>query len=99
MSGILFDTSVYISALRQGDETILSLRRAARGHMMTRPALFGSAQLFFTNSILERKARGRVKNYSGLRENSSKLIAYSFRPASIGLPPVRTVEDRPHRLS
>jgi len=32
MSGILFDTSVYISALRQGDETILSLRRAARAH-------------------------------------------------------------------
>lgn len=30
MSGIVFDTSVYISALRQGDEAILSLRRAAR---------------------------------------------------------------------
>jgi predicted nucleic acid-binding protein len=32
MPGILFDTSVYISALRQGDETNLSLRRAARSH-------------------------------------------------------------------
>jgi len=34
----LFDTSVYISALRQGDEAILSLRRAARAHdHKTRP--------------------------------------------------------------
>ncbi|MDQ3014230.1 MAG: type II toxin-antitoxin system VapC family toxin [Acidobacteriota bacterium] len=30
MAGILFDTSVYISALRKGDESVLSLRRAAR---------------------------------------------------------------------
>lgn len=38
MPGILFDTSVYISALRQGDETILSLRRAARSYdQETRP--------------------------------------------------------------
>jgi predicted nucleic acid-binding protein len=29
--GILFDTSVYISALRSGDFSILSSRRAARG--------------------------------------------------------------------
>jgi predicted nucleic acid-binding protein len=33
-----FDTSVYISALRQGDETVLSLRRAARARdNKTRP--------------------------------------------------------------
>ncbi|HXG64443.1 MAG TPA: type II toxin-antitoxin system VapC family toxin [Blastocatellia bacterium] len=38
MSGILFDTSVYISALRQGEEVILTLRRAARaGEKGTRP--------------------------------------------------------------
>jgi predicted nucleic acid-binding protein len=38
MSGILFDTSVYISALRQGDVSILNLRRAARaGESQTRP--------------------------------------------------------------
>ena len=38
MSGILFDTSVYISALRQGDPSIFSLRRAARtGDQQTRP--------------------------------------------------------------
>jgi predicted nucleic acid-binding protein len=38
MSGILFDTSVYISALRQGDVSILNLRRAARaGETTTRP--------------------------------------------------------------
>ena len=38
MSGILFDTSVYIAALRQGDASIFSLRRAARtGDQQTRP--------------------------------------------------------------
>ena len=38
MSGILFDTSVYISALRQGDASILGLRRAARtSDRQTRP--------------------------------------------------------------
>jgi predicted nucleic acid-binding protein len=38
LSGILFDTSVYISALRQGDASILSLRRAARtDDRQTRP--------------------------------------------------------------
>jgi predicted nucleic acid-binding protein len=31
LPGILFDTSVYISALRRGDTSILSSRRAARG--------------------------------------------------------------------
>ncbi len=31
MPGILFDTSVYISALRQGNVSILSSRRATRG--------------------------------------------------------------------
>lgn len=30
MSGILFDTSVYISAVRQGNTSIFTLRRAAR---------------------------------------------------------------------
>jgi len=38
MSGILFDTSVYISALRQGNASILNLRRAARAsETQTRP--------------------------------------------------------------
>jgi len=32
VSGILFDTSVYISSLRQGDASILDLRRAARAN-------------------------------------------------------------------
>jgi len=31
LPGILFDTSVYISALRRGDTSILSSRRATRG--------------------------------------------------------------------
>jgi predicted nucleic acid-binding protein len=38
MAGILFDTSIYIAALRKGDASILSLRRAARsGETQTRP--------------------------------------------------------------
>lgn len=38
MSSILFDTSVYISALRQGDASVLGLRRTARtGDRQTRP--------------------------------------------------------------
>lgn len=38
MPGLLFDTSVYISALRQGDVSILNLRRAARAsESQTRP--------------------------------------------------------------
>ncbi len=38
MAGILFDTSVYISSLRRGDESVLSLRRAARlGSQQTQP--------------------------------------------------------------
>jgi len=38
LAGILFDTSVYISALRRGDFSILSSRRAARaGEARDRP--------------------------------------------------------------
>jgi predicted nucleic acid-binding protein len=38
LSGILFDTSVYIAALRQGDASILGLRRTSRtGDRQTRP--------------------------------------------------------------
>jgi len=38
LSSILFDTSVYISALRQGDASVLGLRRTARtGDRQTRP--------------------------------------------------------------
>jgi predicted nucleic acid-binding protein len=38
LPGILFDTSVYISALRQGDASLLSSRRAARkGEAQDRP--------------------------------------------------------------
>lgn len=32
VAGILFDTSVYIGALRQGDSSILAVRRARRTH-------------------------------------------------------------------
>jgi predicted nucleic acid-binding protein len=38
LSGVLFDTSVYISALRQGDRAVLGLRRALRtGDRQTHP--------------------------------------------------------------
>jgi predicted nucleic acid-binding protein len=38
LSGILLDTSVYIAALREGDASILGLRRASRsGDRQTRP--------------------------------------------------------------
>ncbi len=38
MSGVLFDTSVYIQALRQGDAAVLALRRALRiGDRQSRP--------------------------------------------------------------
>ena len=38
MAGIIFDTSVYISALRKGDESVFGLRRAARlGSQQTQP--------------------------------------------------------------
>ena len=38
MPGVLFDTSVYISALRRGDVSVLSSRRAARrGEAQDRP--------------------------------------------------------------
>ena len=38
MPGILFDTSVYISALRSGDSSVLSARRASRsGETRPRP--------------------------------------------------------------
>jgi len=38
LSGVVFDTSVYIQALRQGDAAVLGLRRALRtGDRQTRP--------------------------------------------------------------
>ena len=38
MSGVLFDSSVYISALRQGDASLFGMRRAARlGGEQTEP--------------------------------------------------------------
>jgi predicted nucleic acid-binding protein len=71
MPGILFDTSVYISALRQGDETILSLRRAARSRdNVTRPLwlsavvlheLYLGAQGARARSELQRLEREFVK--------------------------------------
>ena len=46
MAGILFDTSVYITALRLGDNSILSSRRAVRrGEVQARPLWLSVAVL------------------------------------------------------
>ena len=46
MAGILFDTSVYIHALRSGDSAILALRRAARaGESKSRPLYLSAVVL------------------------------------------------------
>ena len=59
MPGILFDTSVYISALRHGDKAILSLRRAARaGDQTTRP-LWLSAVVLHELFVGAENARAR----------------------------------------
>ncbi|MDX2040626.1 MAG: type II toxin-antitoxin system VapC family toxin [Acidobacteriota bacterium] len=58
MSGILFDTSVYISSLRKGDESVLSLRRAARlGSQQTQP-------LWLSIVVLEELLVGAVDSTS-----------------------------------
>jgi|SRR5215469_8405821 len=54
MSDILFDTSVYISALRKGDPSVLVLRRAVRlGDRATRP-------LWLSAVVLEELYAGAV---------------------------------------
>jgi predicted nucleic acid-binding protein len=46
MPGIIFDTSVYIHALRSGDSSILTLRRAARtGETKPRPLYLSAVVL------------------------------------------------------
>jgi predicted nucleic acid-binding protein len=46
MAGILFDTSIYIHALRSGDSSILALRRAARtGESKSRPLYLSAVVL------------------------------------------------------
>lgn len=46
MAGIVFDTSVYISALRQGNAAILDLRRASRvGESNTKPVWLSAVVL------------------------------------------------------
>lgn len=60
MSGVVFDTSVYIWALRQGDASVLSLRRAARGgEAQTRP-------LWLSAVVLEELYVGAVNSKARL---------------------------------
>lgn len=54
MAGILFDTSVYIAALRQGDPAILRLRRVARANEAT------SRPLWLSVVVLEELLVGAV---------------------------------------
>jgi len=65
MTGIVFDTSVYISAIRRGDESILDLRRASRGPD-------GKSQPLWLSSVVlsellvgasDRKSRRRVLDF------------------------------------
>ena len=59
MSGILFDTSVYISALRRGDFSILSSRRAPRsGESRSRPLWLSAVVL---EELLVGAQDGRMK--------------------------------------
>jgi predicted nucleic acid-binding protein len=62
MSGILFDTSIYIAALRQGHAAILSLRRASRtGNGSSHPLWLSAvvlSELFIGAS--DRKARRQL---------------------------------------
>ena len=61
MPGILFDTSVYISALRQGDEAILSLRRATRASDQKRRPLWLSAVVLHELLVGAENARARTE--------------------------------------
>ncbi|MDQ3802723.1 MAG: type II toxin-antitoxin system VapC family toxin [Acidobacteriota bacterium] len=59
MPGILFDTSVYISALRRGDVSILSSRRATRtGESRSRPLWLSAVVL---EELLVGARDGRMK--------------------------------------
>lgn len=61
MSGIIFDTSIYISALRQGDISTFSSRRAVRkGEMAERP-------LWLSVVVLE-------ELYAGARDKKLKKL-------------------------
>jgi predicted nucleic acid-binding protein len=76
MAGIVFDTSIYIYALRTGDESILSLRRAARtGETETRP-LFLSAvvleELYMGAS--DARAQKALSRYEREFEKIGRLI-------------------------
>ena len=59
MSGILFDTSIYISALRQGDRAILTLRRAARARDQEARPLWLSAVVLHELFVEAQTARAR----------------------------------------
>lgn len=61
MPGILFDTSVYISALRRGDFSVLSSRRATRpGESRSRPLWLSAVVL---EELLVGARDGKMKKF------------------------------------
>ncbi len=81
MPGILYDTSVYISALRQGDPAILGLRRA------TRPGERQSIPLWLSVVVLEElyvgaidaKARKAFDRFANDFDKADRLLIPSRR--------------------
>ncbi len=72
MSGVLFDTSIYIAALRQGDAAILGLRRALRvGDRQMRPLWLSIVVLeeLYVGAV-DRKAR---RNLQRMEDQFAKI--------------------------
>ena len=79
MPGILFDTSVYISALRRGDTSILSSRRATRsGEPRPRPLWLSVVVL---EELLVGARDGRVKKLLARLEGDFERAGRLLVPA------------------
>jgi predicted nucleic acid-binding protein len=79
LPGILFDTSVYISALRRGDTSILSSRRATRGGESRNRPLWLSAVVL--EQLLVGARDGRVKKLLARLERDFERVGRLLVPA------------------
>lgn len=79
MPGILFDTSVYISALRRGDTSILSSRRATRGGESRPSPLWLNAVVL--EELLAGARHGRVKKLLARLERDFERAGRLLAPA------------------